>query len=118
MTTTITRGAQVVYPELVTGYDSRRESGNLLHNVIGRADFDVTLKAAGMRQGTLEVWCPSHTSALGVEALHAQAGVMHLTDDDAPGVAMHYVVSGAIDVTPAFGTPRWLVRVGYAEVIV
>lgn len=118
MTTTITWGTLVVYPELVTGYESRRESGNLLHTVIGRDDFDVTLKAAGLRQGTLEVWCPSHSSALEVEALHAQIGVMHLTDDDRPGVAMHYVVSGTIDVTPEFGTPRWLVRVAYAEVIV
>jgi len=118
VTTTITLGVQSVYPELVTGYDSRRESGNLLHTIIGRADPDVTLKAAGLRQGTLEVWCPSHSSVLEVEALHAQVGVLHLTDDDAPGVAMHYVVSGAIDVTPEFGTPRWLVRVAYAEVIV
>ena len=118
MTTTIIWGTQVVHPELVTGYDSRRDSGNLLHLVIGRVDPDVTLKAAGLRQGTLEVWCPSHSSALAVEALHAQVGVLHLTDDDRPGVAMHYVVSGAIDVTPEFGTPRWLVRVAYAEVIV
>jgi len=118
VTTTITWGTQVVYPELVTGYDSRRESGNLLHTVIGRDDFDVTLKAAGLRQGTLEVWCPSHASALEVEALHAQVGVLHLTDDDAPGLAMYYVVSGPVEVRPEFGTPRWLVRVAYAEVIV
>lgn len=118
MSTTITWGTQSVYPELVTGYDSRRESGNLLHMVIGRADPDVTLKAAGLRQGTLEVWCSGHATALAVEALHAQVGVLHLTDDDAPGLGMDYVVAGPVEVRPEIGTTRWLVRVAYAEVIV
>ena len=116
--TTITWGTQSVTAELVTGYDSRRDSGNLLHTVIGRADPDVTLKAAGLRQGTLEVWCPSHSGALEVEALHAQVGVLHLTDYDQPGLDMFYVVAGPVETRPEIGTTRWLVRVAYAEVIV
>lgn len=114
MSTTITWGTQAVYPEMVTGYESARESGNVLHKVIGRADPDVTLRAAGLRTGSLEIWCSTHQVALDVEAMHAQAGVFHLTDTAFPGLGMHYVTSGRVELRQD-GT-RWLVRVEYAEV--
>lgn len=114
---TITLGTQSVYPELVTGYESRRESGNLLHTILGRTEVDVSFKAAGLRTGSLEVYCADLTTALAVDALHAQVGVLHLTDDAQPGLDMHYVLSGPIEVRPQIGTPRWLVRVEYTEVL-
>lgn len=119
MTTTITWGTQTVTPTLVTEYTSKREGGNLLHIVIGNASPDVTLKAAGLRKGTLEIWCEDHATALAAEALHAQTGVFHLTDDTLPGVNMFYVLDGAIDTSLDGQTSkRWLVQVGYAEVTV
>lgn len=113
----ITLGSQTIYPQMVTGYEARREGNNRLHKIIGRADPDVTLAAAGLREGTLEIWCADHATALAVEALHAQAGVLHLTNAYLPGMNMSYVVAGQIESRLDRQTnQRWLVTVEYAEV--
>lgn len=117
MATTITLGAESVSPELVTGYVAARQGGNLLHKVIARADPDVTLSPAGLRSGTLEIWCADLDVALAADALHAGVGVLHLTDDALPGLDMDYVLAGRIETSPAKETTRWVVRVEYAEVL-
>lgn len=113
---TITQGATTIQPELVTGYETVRQSATTVHRIIDRAEPDATLQAAGGRTGTLEMWCSTYLVALAVEEIHTRTGVLALANDEAPGQDMTYVVDGELRVRPEWGTPRWLVTVAYAEV--
>lgn len=117
MATTITRDATSLTPRLVLGYKSEREARNLIHTVIGRPDPEVTMKAAGLRTGTLEFLMLTLTDALAMESLHTGLGVLTLTDDDRPGLNMSYVASGKIEVELDDETRSlWVVRVDFHEV--
>jgi len=117
MTVTITQGASSVSPSLVLGYKSTRQAGNLIHPIIQRTDPDVTLAPAGLRTGTLELFCLDLAQALEVETLHAGAGVCQLEDTDLPALNMLYVAAGAIGLELDDETRlRWVVSVDYQEV--
>lgn len=117
MSTTFTLGASSVVADLVTEYESSRESGNQLHPIIGRTDQDVSLKAAGLRTGSFTAVCPDLTTALALEALHAGLGVLTLASTELPGLDMTYVTSGAVSVQPDDqDIRRWSVSVDFAEV--
>lgn len=117
MTTTISKGETTVQPTLVLGYTSVRAAKNQVHEIIGRADPDVTLKAAGLRTGTLELFCTGLGLALDIEDLHAGEGVLELADTDYPNLGMSYVPVGKIELQLDDETrTRWVVRVDYQEV--
>jgi hypothetical protein len=118
MSTTITKGVATVTPITVTGYSSTRTTGNILHDVIGRSDVDVTFKAAGLRKGTLEMVFPSLTTVLAAESLHASIGINVLADSDLPALGMRYVASGDITVTlHDESRDFWLLSVAFQEVV-
>ena len=98
MTTTITDGTTTATPILVTGWDTERDSKNVLHDIISRADDDVTFRPAGLRNGELEVLCATLEDALALEALLAQPRKMALADTDHPLLDMSFVVDGSIGV--------------------
>lgn len=116
--TTITGGTTTLTPLLITGYSSTRQTGNIVHAIIGRSDPDVTFKAAGLRTGTLEILVADLTSALAMEALHAAVGTLQLVEPTAPGLGMKYVSSGAITVTLDDETrDRFIVGIDFQEVL-
>lgn len=118
MSVTITRGESSVAPYMVLGYKSSRAAGNLIHTIIGRADPDVTIKPAGLRTGTLQLFCLDLATALEVEAIHAGEGSLDLVDTDLPTLAMTYVVDGDIELELDPDTRRrWVVTVGFQEVV-
>ena len=96
--TSISDGATTITPLLVTGWESSRETQNVLHVIVGRADVDVTFRAAGLRSGTLTALCDSLELALQLEVLLAQPKRFTLTDTDHAAVNMAFVVAGAIAV--------------------
>jgi hypothetical protein len=97
--TTISDGATTITPILVTGWESTRTAENVLHNIVGRSDHDVTYRPAGMRAGTLECLCESLEAALQLEALAAQPKRLTLTDPDHPSIGMTFVPTADIRVT-------------------
>jgi hypothetical protein len=105
-------------PVLVTGYEARRETRSVLHNVIGRVDPDVTLLPATLRTGTLRLLYDNEAAAAEAEAMHAQAQVFTFRDDDLSTVGMKYVLSGGLlrtldDPTRA----AWTVAADFQEVL-
>ena len=117
MTTTISDGTTAVTPVLTLGYASNRDSRNVFHDVIGRADQDVTLYPAGLRSGTLTFLFDNETDALTCENLHSAAAVFTITDTDRPSIAMTYAVKGKIPRTLDDGTREmWTVAVDFQEV--
>lgn len=118
MSTTITKATVTITPLEVLGYQSVRKTGNLLHQVIGRNDVDVTFKAAGLRSGTISMLFPTQAAALQCEALYASPGIAVLADTDIPGIGMAHVPSGDITVTlDDESRALWTVDVQFQEVV-
>lgn len=118
--TTIQRvGGATITPLLVIGYESTRTARNVVHQILNRANPDVSLRPATLRTGTLTMLCASLAIAQSLEQLHLQDGIMRLQDADLPAAAMYYVPNGSITVTlDPEGRRRALVAVDFHEVTV
>jgi hypothetical protein len=116
MATSITHGLNTIPVDTVLGWTSTREHGNLLHEVIGRSDVEVTFKSAGLRKGTLKLLCLTFENAVQLEQEHAQIGIFTLVNDElpAPGIGMVYVPSGSIQLGQE--NSRWVLSVEFQEV--
>ena len=113
MTTTIASHDASFVPTLVLGYQTAREVPTLTHTIIGRGDPDVTLKPAGTRSGSLELFFTSEADYLAASDVLARTSVLTLADTDYPALNMSFVVR-------SLGTrlegQRWVVSVSYQEV--
>jgi len=99
MTATISDGATNFEPLMVVGWESTREAGNVIHDIINRPDDDVTYRPARYRSGTLTVLCATLEDAITLEALVSQPKKLTLTEDTRPALNMAFVVEGDITVT-------------------
>ena len=117
MTTSLMRGSTTVTPQAVLGYTSTQQTGNVLHDVLGRSDFDVTFGVAGLRSVTFKFLFPTLAAALTCRNLHAAVGKITLTDTDLPDLNMVYVPSGAIAVELDDDSQKWFVTVDAQEVL-
>jgi len=116
---TISDGATTITPELVLGYDTAQEGRNIFHDVLGRADPDVSLRVAGTRAGTLTLFFPTEAAANAARTLHAGAKVFTYTATDNATTSMRYVVDNAgirVQLDPETRR-RWTVAVAYREVL-
>lgn len=116
--TEISDGVTTVVPMMVLGWNASNRSRSVVHAVIGRADPDVTLRAAATRSGDLSILCESEAQANEVVALHVAGLVLTLTEDVLTTVSMEYVVAGDIraELNPDTRS-RWVVTVPYQEVV-
>ncbi len=143
MTTIITHADGTIFPTLIEGYESTRDSGNVAHPIVGSDNPDYTLRPAGLRTGTLTLLfadTPASTgyvieddyvvpveipeqsaedASLVCETVHASAQVFTLTTADRATILMTYVVraGGKIIRTLDRDTRSvWLVAVEYQEI--
>lgn len=114
---TVTDGATTITPLLVLGYASKRESRNVVHQVIGRTGDDVTLRPASLRTGTLTMLFANEADALACEQMHAAGAVFTLVDDDLSSTTMLYILAGSLPrVLDDQTRRRWTVAVDFQEV--
>lgn len=107
-----------VTPLLTLGYSSSAQSLNVTHQVLG-GDLDVTVRAAGMRTGTLQFLFSDEDDAAACELMHRQPMSFTLTDDDRATIDMTYVIAPAGNIARALdGDTRdqWTVSVDFQEV--
>jgi hypothetical protein len=117
MTSIISDGVTTITPLVVDGYESGRESGNIVHRIIGVASPDVTFRPALLRAGTLRLVFPVEADADAAVAFHAAGTVFAFEDSDRPSLAMSYVTSGRISCALDDETRDvWVVSVDYQEV--
>lgn len=120
MATVITHTAGTITPEQVNGFEAAREARTIVHNIIGRADPDITLRPVGLRTGTLTLVFATGAAAKSAEAALAFPQVLALSDPDVPEVAMSFVVAGG-DLAPKLDLDTqtvWLLDVPFQEVTV
>jgi hypothetical protein len=116
----ITHGVDVIAPTVVLNISSARESGNIIHPIIGRAEPDVTLRPASLRTGVLELGFAgpdAEADSADAEQAHAGMGAFTLHNDVRPSLGFSYVVNGTVERALEDETrDAWIVRVGYQEV--
>jgi len=105
-----------ISPALVLGYQARRESRNIVHDIIG-GGIALTLIRPRPRSGTLELFFLTEDDAFAALTKHALETTFTLSDADRPSVGMTYALSGGIDIRLDQATRvRWVVAVDYQEV--
>lgn len=104
-----------VSPTLVLGYQTARESQNVVHDIIG-GGIAVTLIRPRPRSGTLELFFTDEAAAFAALELHARETSFTLSDTDRPRIGMTYVVDGATNMRLTEDRKRWEVSVDFQEV--
>lgn len=120
MVLTINAGAAAIAPDITLGYQSRRSTRTNVHDILGRAGADVTLRPAGLRTGTLRLGftgAGAEARSRAAENALSEAVTCSLNEPDTPTAAMTFVVVGDIDreLEPETRT-AWVVAFGYQEV--
>lgn len=125
MVTTITSfdGTESTTPTLVLGYDAGRETGTVVHRILGGEVAVVMPFDSAPRDGTLELFYETEVDAQAGLALHAgitASGVvpiLELASDDRPTLDMTYVPTGRLRIMLDPETrDRWIVYVPFQEV--
>lgn len=92
MSTQIITPTTTITPTLVEGYDAQRGGGAIVHQIPGRSTGpDVTLRPAGLRTGTLNLFFTSETAATQAWAAVCVAGVFQVLSDER-SIGMSFVV--------------------------
>lgn len=93
--TAISNGITTVTPILWMDYTSTREANTRSHQLVsGRAA--ITLHPAGPRRVSVVLLFADETESKACEDMHAQPGIITITEDDRPTHSMQYVVVGKI----------------------
>lgn len=146
MTTHVTNGTLTFFPTVVDGYESARETATVVHQILDRANPDVTIRPAGLRTGTLRlVFANPDVAYIGAlitiggyvfentdpnsplsaeqmaracEDAHAQGGVFTLMSTDRYSIEMSYVANGTIARSLDEDTRQvWIVEIDFHEVV-
>jgi hypothetical protein len=119
---TITDGTTTITPELVLSVAATQQGGTVFHDIIGDVQSPdpvivATVRPARPRAGTLELFFLDAESAEACRALHESPSLFTFDDTDQPTRSMTY---GVTSISPALDDQtrmRWIVTVGYQEVI-
>lgn len=105
-----------IEPVLFTGYESTRQSGTIIHPVLGSSTPDVTLRPAQRRSGEFEMLFDSEHAAAAAESLLARGELCSVRSQERDSVEMIFVVTGRIARTLDDETrDMWIVRFGFQE---
>lgn len=117
MSTTISDGDTTLHPTVVDGWEASREGQNIVHPILGRANPDVTIRPAMLRNGTLRLVFPLEADAAEAVDLHGDASTLTLASTDRDYLDMTYVVAGRVRLILDDTTRDvWVVEVDYQEV--
>lgn len=115
---TITSGTNSFNPVLITAWETTQESRNVIHDIIGRTDPDVTLKPAASRSGTLEMLFTSASSAETARGILANGTTFTISDSETWLNGFDFVISGSITNALEDTTRHlWTIRADFREII-
>lgn len=114
---TLTRGATVITPTLVLGYETSREVPTVTHVLLNGATRH-TLRPGRPRTGTLTLFFATYTAAWAAFSAFAAVGSWVYVESDVPAAGMTFLVSGSVTIALDPVTAiRWTVAVPYVEVL-
>lgn len=108
--------SDTISPVLVLGYETERESQNIVHDIIG-GGIGVTLIRPRPRSGTLGLLFSAESDAKDALDAFARETSFTLSDTDRSTVAMTFVTAGKVALSLDETTrDNWEVSVDYQEV--
>jgi hypothetical protein len=117
MTVTLTAGTTTVTPHLLLGWETTRQSRNVIHEIIGAPEPYVTLVAAATESGTLQFLFDNVTDADAAMDLFASGQVITMAVDDLDTLTMDIVLSDRVSRTLDDQTlTRWIVAADIRQV--
>ncbi len=117
MTTTITSGSTSIFPSLVMNYKTERDSRNVFHHVIGKAEPDVSLEIDATSYGKLELFFEYKADAWDAYTDLATGVPMDLSDTDTPEVNMTFCRDGRMSLALSGDRKHWILEMEYRETI-
>lgn len=117
MTATITGGPANIYPDLIMEYRADRDARVVYHDVIGKAENDVTLLPDGKRYGNLSLFFQTKGDAWDAYAALALGLPYEITDTGTPEIDMKFSRDGKMTITLTPDRRHWIVDVDYREII-
>lgn len=117
MPITITRGGTTITPQLILGWESQRESQNVVHRVVNNPSGYVSLDSDGPSSGTLPLFFATRAAAFSAYNFLAGEGVYTLTDTDRPDTNMTFVRDGQMSIRQDDSRAVWYLDVGFRQVI-
>ena len=114
---TITRGATVIDPTLIQGYEASREVPTITHVLLAGGTRH-SLRAGLPRTGTLALFFATYAAAWAAIGHLTITGPWVLTDTDVPAAGMVFIVAGTIRITlDPVTVRRWTIDLPYVEVL-
>jgi hypothetical protein len=115
---TITSGTNNFSPKLIIAWGTSQESRNVIHDIIGRTDPDVTLKAASSRSGTLEMLFETASAAETARGILANGTTFTISDSETWLDGFNFVMSGNIaNVLEDTTRKVWVLEADFKEII-
>jgi hypothetical protein len=103
---------------LVLGYKAARRVDTVVHEIVGVAARDFTLKPAGPRTGTFRLFATDETAAADLVTLLCRPGTFSLADTETAMADTTFTPTGAVDFELDSQTlRRVVVSVDYTEVL-
>lgn len=113
---TITRGVVTLSPAAILGWSLTRPGRSVVHTILGSADPVVTVRAPGLRAGTIRtVWLSAADALSAAEALSVVGGSWTWTVPERGLVVLATVVGDVSEVTLADNGRVWAVDVDVQE---
>lgn len=115
-TGTIPRYPETTTPLAIIGYEAKRTTRNVYHDVLG-GGTDVTLRPAEPRSGVLRMLYADEASARLAQDMFTRSELFTLDDPEFPSTRMTFALEGDLGIVldPDTQIP-WLISVGYQEV--
>jgi hypothetical protein len=117
MTATITGGSTTIRPDLIMSYLADRDSRNVYHNIIGKAEQDVSLEVDGKRYGNLELFFQHKDDAWEAYTTLAAGLPFQLDDVGTPEVNMTFAREGKMSIALTADRRHWTVEMEYREIV-
>jgi len=115
---TISSGTLTFTPELITAWETSQNSRNVIHDIIGKSDPDVTLKPASTRSGTLEMLFLSASAANSARGVLANGTIFTISDSETWLNGLDFVMNGTISAALEDTTrDLWTITADFVEVI-
>ncbi len=112
---TITSGDVIIRPDLVMLFSDQAQAGNLVHQIIDRAEPEIDLRPASLATGTLKLFFLDAASCAAARNAHMQAATFTVDAPDQPWLPAAYVPNGTIRREQQENRKRWMLEVDYQE---
>lgn len=118
MSIQILNNETTIEPTALLEYETEVASNNIIHNIIGKADPDVSLAADATRMGTLHLFFDTKADAWAAFDALRDLSVWTLNDTDHPEIDMDFTRRERMKIRlDSVSRRRWIVEMDYQEII-